>query len=122
MVLHMGYRLLVLLFVAALVSDQEKHVIVAPVNGAHTNILDANEIEGSANQYPSAVHLKGSVVVRIPVCLASGENGKSVCDGFTILRADEATYHEDTGEIEATGSVRLTPLCHEREPCHESGG
>ncbi len=118
----MRYRLLALLFVADLISGQDKHLMVVPVDGAHSAELNANEIERSANQYPSTVHLTGSVVVKIPVCLASGENGKPVCDGFTVLRADEATYHEDTGEIEATGSVRLTPLCHESEPCRQLGG
>jgi hypothetical protein len=34
--------------------------------------------------------------------------GKSVCDGYTILRADAATYHENTGDIEAEGKVTLT--------------
>ena len=118
----MRYRMWALLFVAALVSGQDKHLMVAPLNGIRSADLEANEIERGANQYPSAVHLKGSVVVRIPVCLPPGENGKPLCNGFTILRADEATYHEDTGEIEATGSVRLTPLCHESEPCHKLNG
>ena len=44
--------------------------------------------------YPSVVHLKGTVEIRT--------------NGF-ILRADEADYHEDTGEVEARGTVKVTP-------------
>jgi hypothetical protein len=117
----MRYRMPALLFSAALMSGQDKHLNVVPVSGGRGATLDANQIERSADRYPSTVHLKGSVTVRIPVCLPSGEDGKQVCDGFTIIRADEAPYHEDTGEIEATGSVRVIPLCHESEPCHRLG-
>jgi hypothetical protein len=93
--------------------------MAVPVSGGRSALLDADEIERAADQYPSAVHLKGRVVIRIPVCMLREENGKPVCDGFTIIHADEATYQEDTGEIEATGLVRVTPLCHESEPCHK---
>ena len=89
-------------------------MIVAPVNGApRPASLSANEIERGGH-YPSIVHLKGAVEIKSPVCLSVGKPGKPICDGSMILRADEATYHEDTGQIEAAGSVTVTPLRHEQ--------
>ncbi len=109
----MKYTLLAFLFFAALSSGQEqKHLTVPPANGARPADMTAFEIERGA-QYPSTIHLKGSVEVRTPVCIPRGKRGKVICDGYMILRADEATYHEDTGEIEASGSVSVTPIFHE---------
>jgi hypothetical protein len=47
----MRYSWLALLFVAALMSGQNKHVMVAPANGARSAVPDADEIERSANQF-----------------------------------------------------------------------
>lgn len=46
----------------------------------------------------------------MPVCVAAGAEGKLVCDGYTILRAGEVPFHEDTGEFEAEGRVSVTRL------------
>jgi hypothetical protein len=57
----------------------------------------------------SLVHLQGNVEIRT-CCVwnqSSGENS-NVRSGYVILRADEADYHEDTGEIEARGTVRIS--------------
>jgi lipopolysaccharide assembly outer membrane protein LptD (OstA) len=90
-----------------------KHLAVAAVNGRLSTRLTALSIERET-QYPSVVHLKGNVEIKSPVCLPVGKKGALVCDGYTLLRADEVDFHEDTGEIEARGSVRLSGLRHEK--------
>lgn len=103
----MKYPALFFLFYAALSSGQEqKHLTVPPANGARPADITAFEIE-RGERYPSTVHLKGGVEIRTPVCIPAGRRGKVICD------ADEATYHEDTGAIEASGSVSVTPIFHE---------
>jgi hypothetical protein len=82
-----------------------------PVTGVRPSVLTAFEIERLGG-YPAAIHLKGAVEIKSPVCLPVGKHGKLICDGEMILRADEATFHEDTGQIEANGVVTLTPLHH----------
>lgn len=46
---------------------------------------------------------------RTPVCLLTRpENAQSwVCDGSVVLRAAEAVLHEDTGQLEASGDVKI---------------
>ena len=74
--------------------DPLKHLTAAQIEGAPGGArLSAVDIERDI-PYPSMVHLKGSVEIRVA--------------GFT-LRADEADYNEKTGEIEAHGDVRVTP-------------
>jgi hypothetical protein len=63
--------------------------------------------------YPSVIEMKGNVEIQTPVCLPVGKGRKLICDGHMIVHADEAKFHEDTGEIEATGTVIVTPLRHE---------
>ena len=107
----MKYSILALLFLAGVSSgQQQKHLTVVPLNGAWSSTLTANDIE-RVGRYPSTIHLNGGIEVKTYVCRSS--NGKRVCDGYTILRADTATYHEDTGEIEANGSVSISPLLHD---------
>jgi len=59
-------------------------------------------------QYPSVIHLKGDVEIRMPVCVATGPGTKQHCAGEIVFRADEADLHEDTGQIEAKGAVSVT--------------
>ncbi|MDQ6664059.1 MAG: hypothetical protein M3Z23_06670 [Acidobacteriota bacterium] len=109
----MNYLVLGLLFTANLVIGQEqKHLTAVPLSGGRAATLTALNIE-RGGQYPSAIHLTGGVEIKTPICLPAGRHGKLICDGSMILRADEATYHEDSGEIEASGSVTVTPLRHE---------
>jgi len=86
-----------------------KRLAVAPLTGARGVTVAARSIEREA-EYPSVIHLKGDAEIRMPVCFSNGKKGALVCTGDTIVRADEAEYHEDTGEIEAHGNVRVTPL------------
>lgn len=58
--------------------------------------------------YPSVIHLKGSVEIKTPVCLVTGPGTAQSCAGYVVLHADQADLHEDSGQIEASGSVRVT--------------
>jgi hypothetical protein len=110
---QMRFTVLLALSAAGLITAQEqKHFITAPLNGGRQVRMTADEIE-RMGQYPSPVHLKGRVEIQTPACLPVGKNKKLVCDGVMILRADKATYYEDSGQIEAQGSVTVVPLYHE---------
>ena len=93
-------------------TSQQKHLIVAPLNGSRSVSLEAVNIERGV-EYPSVVKLKGSVQIKTPVCLPVGQQGSLVCDGQMVVRAEEAEFDENTGEIQAHGDVRVTPLQHE---------
>jgi hypothetical protein len=93
------------------VDTELKHLTVPIMTGDRPVVATALSIErGSA--YPSAIQLRGSVEIKTPICFAAEPKGETVCDGYMILRADEATLHEDTGKIEARGNVTVSP--HER--------
>src|SRR5947209_7116860 len=92
---------------------EQKHLTVAPLNSARAVTLSADSIDRHPH-YPSEIQLKGHVEIRTPVCLPIGKPGEHACDGVMIVRADDAKFHEDTGEIEAHGDVSVTPLQHER--------
>ncbi|HEV2447529.1 MAG TPA: hypothetical protein VGS58_16475, partial [Candidatus Sulfopaludibacter sp.] len=51
---------------------------------------------------PNLVHLKGKVEIRT---YWSGQPAERC----VVLRADEAVYHVDTGEIEPQGNVSVRP-------------
>jgi lipopolysaccharide assembly outer membrane protein LptD (OstA) len=67
----------------------------------------AREIEREG-LYPSVIHLKGSVEIKTPVCVKAGQGSVLNCDGYVVLRADTADFHEGTGQIEARGNVTVT--------------
>lgn len=90
-----------------------KHYVAVPLNGSRPVSLTALNIEHSV-EYPSLISMKGEVEVRTPVCLPVGEKGALICDGEMIVRADEAEFHEDSGEIHAHGNVEITPLRHRK--------
>jgi hypothetical protein len=92
-------------------TSEQKHMTAAPLNGNRPVALTARSIERGV-KYPSIVELKGNVEIKTPVCLPIGNQGKLICDGEMIVRADEVRFHEDTGEIEANGHVIVTPLRH----------
>jgi hypothetical protein len=101
--------LLVAAAALALSAQDIKHVPLAPLNGSGRGTATARSIEHGA-EYPAVIHLKGDVEIRTPQCIPTGKGTEINCYGETIVRADEADYHEDTGEIEARGHVRVTPL------------
>jgi hypothetical protein len=84
-----------------------KHLPIPAIDGVKPLSVAALEIERGA-AYPSVVHLKGKVEIRMPVCVRTGPGNAQVCSGYTILHADEADYHEDTGQIDARGTVTVT--------------
>jgi hypothetical protein len=91
-----------------------KHLTVPTLNGNRAVSMSALNVERGV-EYPSVIRLNGNVEIRTPVCLPVGPENKLVCDGYMILRADEATFHEDTGAIEAHGNVSVIPLQHEHK-------
>ncbi len=61
----------------------------------------------SAGKTAHVIRLKGNVEVRITVCRANGTS--TSCDGSVVIKADEADYNVDSGEVEPRGNVRVTP-------------
>jgi hypothetical protein len=88
-----------------------KHLMVSPQSGTANGqaTVSARSIERGVG-YPSVIRMKGDVEIRTPVCFQTGKGAETSCYGYTIIRADEAEYHEDTGEIEAHGKVTVVPL------------
>ena len=64
--------------------------------------MQALSIERTAH-FPGIVQLKGSVEIATKVSV----NDAPVRLMIMVVRADEADYHEDTGEIEARGNVQM---------------
>jgi hypothetical protein len=87
-----------------------KHLMVPATTGSRPVAVAAMEIVRDL-PYNGIDHLKGAVEVKTPVCVSSGTNPQWTCNGYVVLRADQADFHEDTGAIEASGNVRV-----EREP------
>lgn len=58
--------------------------------------------------YPAIIHLKGSVEIKTPVCLKGGQSQALYCAGYIVLHADEADFHEGSGQIDARGNVTVT--------------
>jgi lipopolysaccharide assembly outer membrane protein LptD (OstA) len=54
-----------------------------------------DELEAARKAGNQVIHLKGAVEIRTST---------------TIVLADEAFYHPDSGDIEASGNVRITPV------------
>jgi len=75
-----------------------------------TLAVAAIQIEREGVHYPSVVHLKGAVEIRMPVCVVTGPGTVQHCAGEIVFHADEADLHEDTGQIEAKGAARITRI------------
>ena len=97
--------------------SQTKSLIVFPVNGVGGVRLSALNIQRTA-EYPSVIELRGDVEIRTRVCIIQGKTGSKarapVCDGVTVVRADEAVFHEDTGSVDARGKVTITTVPYRR--------
>lgn len=87
-------------------AGQLKHLPIPAANGVQPVSVAALEIERGA-EYPTIVHLRGSVEIRMPVCVRTGPGNGQACNGYVILHADEADYHEDSGKIDARGNVTV---------------
>ena len=86
---------------------QLKHLSIPTTIGVLPISVAALGIEREG-AYPAIIHLKGSVVIRTPVCVKGGPSGALYCDGYAVLRADEADIQEDSGQIGARGNVTVT--------------
>jgi hypothetical protein len=93
-------------------SAEMKYLTVPPLKGPWTVRVSALNIEHGV-EYPTVIRLKGNVEIKTPVCVTVGEKKELVCDGYMILHADEATFDEATGAIEAHGNVSVIPIQHE---------
>ena len=84
-----------------------KHLWVPTSTSVRPSSISAAEVDREGN-YPAIIHLKGSVEIKTPVCVEGGTQNGQICDGYVVLRADAADFHEDSGQIEARGSVTVT--------------
>lgn len=91
---------------ALFAQDEPKHLAVAGSRELPMTVK-ADQIERGAS-YPSTIHLKGNVEVRTGVCVRTEPGHSLSCNGYTVLRADEADVDEDSGAVEARGHVRMT--------------
>src|SRR5690349_20154236 len=86
--------------------DQRKHLAVPIENSTQPWSVSASEIERGAD-YPSVIHLKGEVEVRMPICVNTRTGPAQHCAGEVVLHADEVDLHEQTGQFEARGAVKV---------------
>jgi hypothetical protein len=81
----------------------------ANIHLAADNIERENSPVPGPTPWASLVRLKGHVVIR--TCCVDRPQAKSnpnPAGAYLIMRADSAVYHEDSGEIEAQGDVRIS--------------
>jgi len=88
-------------------AGERKHLSVPIASSAQPLVVAAMEMERGVH-YPSVIHLRGDVEIRMPVCVVTGPGTVQHCAGEIVFRADEADLNEDTGQIEAKGAVRVT--------------
>lgn len=88
--------LLAALVCLATAQDQPKNLQISTEDGAFVKIRAEQML-----REPNLIHLKGKVEIQTWLVRPSQS---------LILTADEATYHVDTGEVEASGNVRVRPV------------
>jgi hypothetical protein len=88
-------------------AGQLKHLTVPVAGSAQPFAVTAAEIDRGA-PYPSTIHLRGNVEIRMPVCVVTGPGRAQNCAGEIVFHADAADLREDTGQIEARGAVQVT--------------
>ena len=88
-------------------NPQLKHLSIPPLNGNRPVSLTALHIERGV-EYPSVVTLNGNVEIKTPVCRPADNGWSMDCYGEIVVRADGAKFHEDSGQIEASGHVVVT--------------
>jgi hypothetical protein len=87
-------------------AGEPKHLTVPIASSAQPLAVTAIDIDRGV-EYPSVIHLKGDVEIRMPVCVVTGPGNLQHCAGEIVLRAEEASLDEDTGQIETKGAVRV---------------
>ncbi len=88
-------------------AGQLKHLPIPTAGGQPVVTVAALEIERGA-EYPTVVYLKGSVEIRMRICVVTGPGNTQVCAGYIVMHADEADFHEDSGQVDARGNVTIT--------------
>ncbi len=78
----------------------------ANINFVADSIERQDPSKPSSSAYASVVHLKGNVVIRT-CCVQRGLSKKNQPKQLMIMRADEADYHGENGDIEVRGNVRV---------------
>ena len=81
-------------------AEQKLHLMATGPLGRVT--LEADSILRNPS-YPSVVQLKGNVEIKTKTVVQDQPLSLMIM----AVRADEADYHEDTGEIEARGTVHV---------------
>ena len=89
-------------------AGQLKHLSVPIAGSVQPLAVAAIEISREGVQYPSVIHLKGNVEIKMPVCVTIGPGSAQSCAREIVFRADEADLHEESGQIDAKGSVSVT--------------
>jgi lipopolysaccharide assembly outer membrane protein LptD (OstA) len=81
-----------------------------PESGGGRIELAASEVQRdlSNKASESIIQLKGNVELKMITCTSTRREGQ-VCEGAMVLRADAVEFNEKTGEIAASGHVRITP-------------
>ena len=89
--------------------DRRLHIIATGLGRGANLIADSIERDAPTLKWtPSVIHLKGDVEIRRSIALALPKSEEqSQRDMYLIVRADEADYHEDTGEIVPRGNVHV---------------
>jgi hypothetical protein len=90
---------------AAQNGSEIKHLSIPAIPGLRPVAVAAAEIQREL-PYPGVIHLKGSAEIRTPICV-EGPKNTHVCGGYIVLRADEADFHVDSGQIDARGNVQV---------------
>jgi hypothetical protein len=65
------------------------------------------DASSSENPHLPVVYLKGNVEITRAFCVPTS-SGATCKESLAVVRADEAEYHPDTGEIKPSGNVRVT--------------
>jgi hypothetical protein len=88
-------------------AGQMKRLSIPTTTSVQPISVAALEIEREG-LYPAIIHLKGSVEIKTPVCLKAGQSQALYCAGYVVLHADQADFHEGSGQTEARGNVTVT--------------
>jgi lipopolysaccharide assembly outer membrane protein LptD (OstA) len=81
-------------------------MLIGAPQGTASLSADSMQRDISHAAYNPVIQLSGNVEITTKAVLQ--QKGKLQALVFMVVRADEADYHEDTGEIEARGSVRIS--------------
>jgi hypothetical protein len=90
-------------------TDGRKHLKIPVASGSAPLSASATSILRDM-KYPSSVHLSGSVEIIMPMCYRPAPEQSLTCPREMVLTGDNVVVHEDTGEIEASGTVRVIPI------------